>query len=52
MTPFKGNREPGAGSIITTLNNGERQLFLDDAFLYAAQHAGLEVNLDDQNDSV
>lgn len=46
MTLFKGNGEPGGDSVLTTLDSGERELFLDDAFLYAAQHAGIEVNLD------
>lgn len=52
MASFKGNGEPGANSIITTLDNGEGKMSLDDAFLYAAQHVGFEINLDDHNDSV
>lgn len=46
MVPFEGDGEPGTNSSFTTLHHGERQLALDDASLYAAQHFGLEVNLD------
>lgn len=49
---FKGNGEPGTRSIITTLDDGEGKLSLDDAFLYAAQHFGLEINLDRHNETV
>lgn len=45
MMSFKGNREAGAGSIITTLYKGEGELSLDDASLYAAQQFGREINL-------
>lgn len=49
---FKGNGEAGTCSIITALDNGERKLSLDDAFLYAAQHSGLEIELECHNEKV
>lgn len=49
---FKGNGEAGTCSIITALDNGERKLSLDDAFLYAAQHSGLEIELEFHNEKV
>lgn len=45
MMSFKGNGEAGTHSIITTLDDREGKLSLDDSFLYAAQHFGLEVDL-------
>lgn len=49
MMSFKGNGEPGTHTIITTLDDGEGKLSLDDAFLYAAHHFGLEINLGGHN---
>lgn len=49
MMPFKGNGEPRTHSIITTLNDREGKLPPDDAFLDAAQHFGVEVELDVHN---
>lgn len=45
VVAFKRNREARTGSIITALYEGEGELSLDDAFLYAAQQFGLEINL-------
>lgn len=52
MMSFKGNGEPGTHSIIATFDSGEGKLSLDDAFLYAAQHFGLEINLGGHNKRV
>lgn len=52
MVFFKRNGEPGACSVVTALDDGEGELPLDDALLYAAQHFGLEVNLDRHNERV
>lgn len=45
MVSFKRNGEPGTNPIITALDNGKRELAFDNAFLYAAQQFGLEINL-------
>lgn len=45
VVAFKRNREARTGSIIGALYEGEGELSLDDAFLYAAQQFGLEINL-------
>ena len=37
--------EPGARAVIAVLHPREGELPVDDAFLYAAHHLGLEVNL-------
>lgn len=52
MMTFEGNGESGADAIIATLDDGEGELALDDAFLYAAQLFGLEIKLSCNNESV
>ena len=52
MMSFKRDGEPGTCSIITTVDDGERELSLDDAFLYAAQHFGGEIDLDGHRERV
>lgn len=52
MVTFKGNGEPRTRSIVTTLDFGEGELSLDDAFLDVAQHFGLEINLGRHNGKV
>ena len=45
MSSSERYRELGPNSVITALNTQERQLPLYDAFLYAAHHFSVEVNL-------
>ena len=45
MVISEGDGEPGASSVVATLHPREGHLPVDDAFLYAAHHLGLEVNL-------
>ena len=45
--PPEGDGEAGADPVIAAFDDGEGQLPLDDAFLYAAQHRGPEVHLEE-----
>jgi len=45
MMSFKKNAELRTHSIVTTFDSVEGKLSFDDAFLNAAQHFGLEIDL-------
>ena len=52
MMSLEGNREPGADAVVTALDDGEGKLSLDDSFLDAAQHLGVEIDLGGHSHSV